>query len=291
MEFSEKDLRDLVLADRANAGEIPPVVNASSDDSSFAPADNYPSGCPVCRGVGFVFDETTWERNGFRGGLIPCPACGQARRQKQLERFCGLSESMRRWTLERFREEFGRNDALKAARRVVEKPQGFLAFWGAWGTGKTYLLASIVNESRERGRSAIYTTVANLLDNLRAGFDPESAEDFSVLWNRIQSAQVLALDEVEKFRASEWAEEKFFQLIEQRYNAAESCLTVFATNRPIKPGVNIIETTRYPGYLESRLADGRFEIVELRNGDLRPLLHVSDAGPSPRPSKARLKVV
>jgi DNA replication protein DnaC len=207
-----------------------------------------------------VFDEAAWERNGFRGGLVLCPACGRARRQERLERLCGLSDRMRSWTLAGFWSEPGREAALEAAWRAVEQPQGFLTFWGGRGVGKTYLLAAIVNECCRRGRSAVYATVAELLESLHDSFEPESGESLSGTWRRFLDAQVLALDEIERFSASPWAEENFFQLIDQRYRWSEQCLTVFATSRPVRWGCRIIERTRYPGYLESLLLDRRFGV-------------------------------
>ena len=265
-----EELRDPVLQApgraHANTSSQPPD---GANDAASAPAGNYPGGCDVCRGVGFVFDEAAWERNGFRGGLVLCPACGQARRQERLERMCGLSDSMHAWTLAGFWSEPGREAALEAAWRAVEQPRGFLTFWGPCGTGKTYLLAAIVNECRARGLSAVYATVAELLESLHDSFEPESGESLSGTWRRFLDAQVLALDEIEKFPASPWTEEKFFQLISQRYRWSEQRLTVFATSRPVRCGCRIIERTRYPGYLESLLLDRRFGVLELRGPDRR----------------------
>ena len=233
--------------------------------------------CAACHDMGWVMDLAKWESSAYRDGLVPCPDCGHARQQARLERISGLSETMRRYTLASFIRRFpGRGDALKAARLAVNEPHGFLTFWGRWGTGKTYLLAAIVNECRGRGLASVYITVADLLDDLRQTFDPQNNESFSGLWKRICDAKVLALDEVDKFRASEWAEEKFFQLVDRRYRDHEKCLTVLATNHEVRHGARIIAETRYPGYLESRLLDGRFRVVEVGGGhgggDVRPLM-------------------
>lgn len=232
--------------------------------------DLYPGGCEVCKGVGFVIDEDAWLKGRYRDGLVPCPQCDHERMQKHLEAISGLSEDMRGWDFRRWRKEFGRADAFEAAQCAVKEQRGFLTFWGSWGTGKTFLLACIVNECCRQGVTAVYTTVPDLLDDLRESFDPEAEKGFSQLWDRVLKAKVLALDEIEKFRASAWAEEKFFQLVDNRYRRAAECLTVFATNAEVKRGSTIIRETRYRGYLESRLLDGRFKVVEFKNGDVRP---------------------
>ena len=70
--------------------------------------------------------------------------------------------------------------------------------------------------------------------------------------------KVLCLDEIEKFKATEWAEEVFFRLLEDRYRNWATHLTVLATNRQIGLDKAVITDTRFPGYLESRIMDGRF---------------------------------
>jgi len=254
----------------AEITSVDEAADAGADTKPLPPLENYPDTCDVCRGVGFVLDEAEWENSRYRGGLVPCPACSPQRQQERLERISGLSEDMRSWTFARFAREWGRQEALEAAQAALDDMRGFLTLYGPWGTGKTFLLACIVNETRKRGQTAIYTTVADLLDDLRETFDPESSESYSQLWHRVMNAKVLALDEVEKFRASEWAEEKFFQLVDNRYRLASECLTAFATNVTVKAGARVIKNTRYPGYLESRLLDGRFRVVEVGGGDVRP---------------------
>lgn len=252
------------------------VMNAMYPPSGAPPTDVpepvslYRDDCPVCRGVGVVLNEREWERNGFRGGLVPCPQCGAAKQQARLERISGLSADMKTWYLDGFASQFGRHEALDAAREAVAQPRGFLTFHGAWGTGKTYLLASVVNECRRLGMAAVYTTVADLLDEFRTAFNPKAEEGYSALWERVISCKVLALDEAEKFRATEWAEERFFALVDNRYRHLGECLTLFATNVPVKRGATIIERTSYPGYLEDRLLDGRCRVVAVTGGSVRP---------------------
>lgn len=226
--------------------------------------------CPVCKDLRVLDDN---------GVIVPCDRCGKEWQQERLRRLCGLSPHMQGWTLDRFALEFrdqvqaeSRRRALAAARKAVTEPKGFLTFWGSWGTGKTYLLAAIVNECRKLGYTAIYTTVADLLDELRETFDPGVRESYTVRFERLKRSKVLALDELEKWRASDWAEEKFFQLVDERYRHCEDRLTVFATNAKVMHGCRVVKGTRWPGYLEDRLTDGRFGVVELKGGSVRPRL-------------------
>lgn len=208
-----------------------------------------------------------------RSALTRCPLCGSGRRNEYLRRICGLSPEMQAWRLEGWSATGPeRLEALEAAREALGQASGWLTFSGEWGTGKSYLLAAMVNEARERGLIAVYVTMADLLDHLRDAFNPKAPLDYSALWDNVLEAQVLALDEIEKFRPTPWAEERFFVLVNARYvNVAEQ-LTVFATNQHVEPGAAVLEGTAWPGYLESRLCDGRFKIVHLGGGDVRPRL-------------------
>jgi hypothetical protein len=250
-------------------------ADAEQEPSEISEPAGYPGGCPICRGVGFVFDDEAWERSGFRGGLVLCPLCGESRLQSRFERLSGLTPMMRGWTLDSIAKGDGRDEAVRVAREALKNPRGFLTFWGSWGTGKTYLLAAIVNEAVKKGMSALYTTVARMLDDLRETFSEDRQESYSQVWHKFASVRILALDELEKFNTTEWAEEKFFEVIEHRYNNADRMLTVFATNSEVGHGKRVIDRTRFPGYLESRLMDGRFKVIHIGGGDIRPKLQWS----------------
>lgn len=233
--------------------------------------DAMPYRCQTCKDMHFVHDEERWQVSGFHDlALVPCPDCGQQYQRERLRALSGLSAEMQNWTLEHFQKQHGRIEALAAAQKAVEKPRGFLTFWGAWGTGKSYLLAAIVNECKGKGLPSVYTTVADLLDDLRETFNPKAELSFSRLFERVQNCKVLAIDELEKFHTTPWSEEKFFQLVDHRYRNASGCLTVLATNRPVRHGTSIIQNTAYSGYLESRLLEKRFSVVEVKGGDMRP---------------------
>lgn len=240
--------------------------------------------CPHCKDLGLVaFEvaphryETTW-----------CRHCSADKAAAHEERETGLQGDVKTWRLSGFRRRFGPAAAgLDAARRVVKEPFGFVTFHGGYGSRKSHLLAGICNElhdkvtSSDRGRTVHYTTLAGLLDYLRQAFDPQSTSSYTARYDRMLRAEVLAIDEVEKVSVTQWADEKLFGLIDDRYRRAGECLTLIATNQRLcdrdKSGkvtktYSVLPESRHAGAIMSRLLDGRFLVVDMGNEDVRPSL-------------------
>lgn len=167
---------------------------------------------------------------------------------------------MREWVFSNTARYTHNERAYDAAFRLAQNPAWFLALSGQYGVGKTRLLACIVNHVRSNGQTAVYSTTADLLDHLRATYHPEAEVTYDALWDRIATAKVVALDEMDRWNPTPWAKEKFFQLMDVRYRAGRECLTVLATNESID---------RVPGYLQSRLRDKRCSIEVINAPDVR----------------------
>lgn len=195
--------------------------------------------------------------------LRPCPTCSQDLQQKYLRELCGLVDDMLTWTLSNTARTPANAAAYDAATRLVETPERFLTLSGRPGVGKTRILASIVNEARKRGRTAVYTTTAELLDHLRAAYAPGANVSFDGLLSKVSDCTVLALDEFDRYNATPWAEEKFFQLIENRYRRGDQVLTCFATNAKLAD---------LPHYVTSRMQDRRCAVFEILGPDMRKLV-------------------
>lgn len=127
-------------------------------------------------------------------------------------------------------------DALRMAyemcRRYAEAPEGWLVLSGEYGCGKTHLAAAIANYREEQGDTALFIVVPDLLDHLRATFNPNSPVSYDRRFDEIRSAPFLVLDDLGTESATPWAKEKLFQLVNYRY--AARLPTVFTTTQSIE---------------------------------------------------------
>ncbi len=114
-------------------------------------------------------------------------------------------------------EQKNLDQAFMAAQRYAEKPAGWLIFLGSYGTGKTHLAAAIANYRRAAGDDPIFTVVPDLLDHLRATFNPNSPVSYDHVFNQVRNAKLLILDDLGTQNTTPWAREKLFQVLNFRY--------------------------------------------------------------------------
>lgn len=139
--------------------------------------------------------------------------------------------------------------AYFAAIDYADDPQGWLLLMGPSGTGKTFLAAAIGNFRGSSGFPAIMVDTPDLLDYLRATFNPQSSVKYDRRFDEVRTTQLLILDSFGTHQTSAWAEEKLYQILNYRYNA--KLPTVIAT----KLSLEEIEE-QYPQIL-NRILDTR----------------------------------
>ncbi len=110
--------------------------------------------------------------------------------------------------------------ALRAAQKFAEKPEGWLVLLGPYASGKTHLAAAIGNYRTSMGFSALLVVVPDLMDHLRATFNPQSAVRYDRLFDEVRTTPLLILDDLGTQAMSPWVKEKLYQLFNYRYNAA-----------------------------------------------------------------------
>jgi DNA replication protein DnaC len=109
--------------------------------------------------------------------------------------------------------------AFRIARAFAEKPQGWLVFTGPSGCGKTHLAAAIANFRTELGHPTLFVDVTELLDHLRAAFNPNSPVSYDRRFKEVKNAPLLILDDLGPQSMTPWAREKLYQLFNFRYIA------------------------------------------------------------------------
>ncbi len=130
----------------------------------------------------------------------------------------------------RNQEQFGR--ACEAAKKFAAEPEGWLVLGGSSGSGKTHLAAAIVNERIGNGQPAFYITTPDLLDHLRASFNPDSEVPYDEFFDRVRNAPLLVLDDLGAQAGTPWAKEKLDQLLTSRFNS--ELPTVIVTITPVE---------------------------------------------------------
>lgn len=153
------------------------------------------------------------------------------------------------------------------AQEPLQDNKGGLYVWGPWGSGKTFAAMGLVNEINLAGKGpAIYITLTDLLDFLKASYDPRNRNDkefgdwsFERRYREIKNAPVIVLDEFDfdggKFQETEHNLFLIQKYIYDRYRTGidGSTLTIFISNSPIK--------ALQQGNIASRLNDWRFDTV------------------------------
>jgi DNA replication protein DnaC len=129
-------------------------------------------------------------------------------------------------------EEENLKQALSYARAFAENPEGWLILTGTYGCGKTHLAAAIANHNAIQGRPALFVVVPDLLDHLRATFNPQSTVTFDQRFEEVRRTPLLVLDDLGTESATPWAREKLYQIFDYRYNARLP--TVITTAPPIE---------------------------------------------------------
>lgn len=203
------------------------------------------------------------------GKSVPCSHChAEPLPDERDERLARLMRMPREYTHKRLRDWLPSNSSK---RRAVESWSAawpltypFLVLAGSIGTGKSHLAAGVLwRLAEEHDVYGQFWPVPELLDRYRASYngrddERESTADVDAAINRIP---LLVLDDFGKERATDWASERLFALIDQRWRNHQA--TVVTTNLALRE----IEAL---GGLGSRLLDAeRSQLVFFDGADQR----------------------
>lgn len=186
--------------------------------------------------------------------------------QERLEK-AGVSKRYLAASFSALKELPDAKTAVAVAKKWAEAPlsdRGFF-FVGTPGVGKTYLAVAALRDKVEQGLlNARFINVPLYLDSLRSSFkfsDDSVQTDFQFLCSR---ASVVVLDDFGKERATDWATERLYVLVESRYSAMLP--TLVTSNRTLDE----LNDLGY-GATVSRLTE-MGDVVKVGGSDLRPKL-------------------
>ncbi len=185
--------------------------------------------CPICHGAGVIHARSEAGKPDFsRVILCRCAKLKLASLQRE-----SLTQYSNQGVLGRFnfdnlkpegtgeltpasRDLF--SQAYRAARAFADEPAGTLVLAGPGGSGKTHLAAAVANQALQNGTVVMYVSTPDLLDHLRAAFNPASDMTYDDFFEQVRNVPLLVLDDLGAQSSTAWASEKLDQLINHRYN-------------------------------------------------------------------------
>ena len=180
---------------------------------------------------------------------------------------CNLTDAERKMRLNKIStaNRPGTRQMIYAAQQFVKEPCGILTLWGGVGNAKSVILQAVVNECILSGVPAVYVTFSELLDWIKESYEDGCSDSTMARKNKAATVRVLAIDEMDKVKRTEWVNEFQSDILDRRYRLGLSgqAGTVLAMNK---------SPEEMPEWISSRLADGRNRIVENQDSDLRPMM-------------------
>lgn len=211
--------------------------------------------CDICGGLGYIRTDHPVGHPDF--GKLEICACRQAeishRDHNNLFAYSQLNQ-LQDLTFENFesRGRIGLGEhqaasleyAFNQAKQYASSHNGWLLLRGKYGCGKTHLAAAIANFAVQMRVKTLFITVPDLLDSLRFSYNRGSESSFEERFEEIRRCPFLILDDFGTQNATQWAQEKLFQIINYRY--INKLPMVITTN---------LEMDQIEGRIRSRLED------------------------------------
>jgi DNA replication protein DnaC len=145
-------------------------------------------------------------------------------------------------------ERINLQETFDACRAYAANPIGWLVLAGVSGCGKTHLAAAIAHQRVEYDQGdAMFIVTPDLLDHLRAAFNPSATTPYDRRFDEIKNTPMLILDDLGTESATPWAKEKLFQLLNYRYNALlPTVITTSAEPKKMEPWLRtrLFDTSR-----------------------------------------------
>lgn len=220
--------------------------------------------CPRCGGSGWLIRE----RNGISAAdRCPCELAGRA---QVIEDRASIPPLFAGATLDNFvlpqDNPVARNalaTVMVQVRKyandfpVVDRPG--LLFIGDPGCGKTHLAVSVLKILIHRGFEGVFSDYQNLLERIRAGYDPASGSSDKEAYRTALDAEILVLDDLGAHRVTEWVEDTVTSIVNHRYNQRKPLIAT--TNLP-DPDAHWAGSGSSRGVGNGSMGDHRVKLAE-----------------------------
>jgi DNA replication protein DnaC len=166
-----------------------------------------------------------------------------------------------------------KNDSIRFVSNIDKMEQagmGLYIYSDAKGSGKSRLASTISNELIEVGVRNKYTSASTILSEIQRTWNDKNESESKIIDNYV-SPRVLIVDDLGARSGQAWMDEKFFMIIDSRYQ--NNKITIFTSNYAI--GSLPFKDNR----IIDRLSDvDRFHVLKMPNETLRPKSRVTGNG-------------
>lgn len=225
--------------------------------------------CNDCNDVGFYRVDVP-EHDPRFGKLIRC-GCKSREDSERLNRLSGLTPTERAIKIDDIVIDGLDATArmVNVCRRFIAKPSGMITIHGGPGNGKTMALQAVVNAMLDKNIESVYVTAFDLISFIRSAFTQDKKTKLIEITDdnayarlqRFERVRVLAVDELDKVKLTDWVLEQLTDLIDRRYRMAEDGQggTLIAMNDDLD---------NLPAWISSRLK--RYTVIHNADDDMRP---------------------
>lgn len=120
-------------------------------------------------------------------------------------------------------------DQIKTYLREMRKTSKGIYIHGNVGSGKTHIAFAIYKKYQSvENRTPMFWNTAELLQAIKDDFDAHYLSKTHTLENVMETERLLILDDIGSEKPTEWVQERFYSLINKRYN--EMRPTIFTSN-------------------------------------------------------------
>lgn len=226
--------------------------------------------CKKCRDTGIAYVKQIINGMEYENGVeCECGLLEQKRKATRLQ-FLNLPDYFKDVNLDNFETDIYEKPMsrtiveknLKFVRnyienfdKVQEKGVGLYISSNAKGSGKTRLIASIANELLKiKGLSVKFATSMDILQEIKKTWTNEGEEQLteSKLIKYLIETDVLIIDDFGVEKATNWVNEKFYQIINGRYLANK--ITIYTANQPL-------EQNDYDERITNRIGEKSYRLI------------------------------